>query len=68
MLWIVESKGDKLSSFAECSIRTQGLRHQIASRPNARWKKTELSRIKLKLELDSPSLWSENIQPTQPEC
>ena len=37
MLWhrqaIFESKGDKLSSSAECRIRThQGLRHQIASR------------------------------------
>ena len=52
MLWhrqaIFESKGDKLSSSAECRIRThQGLRHQIASRLNARWP-TELSRIKLK--------------------
>ena len=42
MLWhrqaIFESKGDTLSSSAECRIRThQGLRHQIASRPNARW-------------------------------
>ena len=42
MLWhrqaIFESKGDKLSSTAECRIRThQGLRHQIASRLNARW-------------------------------
>ena len=42
MLWhrqaIFESKGDKLSSSAECRIRThQGLRHQIASRLNARW-------------------------------
>ena len=42
MLWyrqaIFESKGDKLSSSAECMIRThQGLRHQIASRLNARW-------------------------------
>ena len=33
-----ESKGDKLSSSAECRIRThQGLRHQIVSRLNARW-------------------------------
>ena len=43
MLWhgqaIFESKGDKLSSSAECRIWThQGLRHQIASRLNARWK------------------------------
>ena len=41
MIWhrqaTFESKGDKLSSSAECRIRTQGLRHQIASRLNARW-------------------------------
>ena len=42
MLWqrqaIFESKRDKLSSSAECRIRThQGLGHQIASRLNARW-------------------------------
>ena len=42
MLWhrqaIFESKGDKLSSSAECRIPThQSLRHQIASRLNARW-------------------------------
>ena len=42
MLWhrqaIFESKGDELSSSAEYRIRThQGLRHQIASRLNARW-------------------------------
>ena len=41
MFWhrqaLFESKGDKLSSSAECRIRThQGLRHQIASRLNAR--------------------------------
>ena len=39
MLWhrqaIFESKGDKLSSSAECRIRTQGLRHLFASRLNA---------------------------------
>ena len=38
MLWhrqaIFESKGDKLSSSAECRIRTQGLRHLFASRLN----------------------------------
>ena len=33
---ILESTGDKLLfSAAECKIRTQGLRHQIASRLNA---------------------------------
>ena len=163
MLWhrqaIFESKGDKLSSSAECRIRTQDLRHLFASRLNACWqtdwaiedqaktwirqpfpmiskhsahstsppvgfrtwlwrytcflllismlwhrqeiseskrekllpllnagfepkvvdtysqadwmpadKPTELSRIKLKLELDSPSLWSASIQPTRPHC
>ena len=41
MLWhrqaIFESKGVKLSSSAECRIRTQGLRHLFASRLNACW-------------------------------
>ena len=41
MLWhgqaIFESKGDMLSSSAECRIRIQGLRHLIASRLNAHW-------------------------------
>ena len=41
MLWhrqaIFESKGDKLSSSAECRIRTQGLTHLFASRLNACW-------------------------------
>ena len=41
MLWhrqaIFESKGDKVSSSAECKIRTQGLRHLFASRLNACW-------------------------------
>ena len=41
MLWhrqaIFESKGDKLSSTAECRIRTHGLRHIFASRLNAGW-------------------------------
>ena len=41
MLWhrqaIFESKGDKLSSSAECRIRTQGLRHLFASTLNACW-------------------------------
>ena len=31
-------------------------------------KPTELSRIKLKIELDSPSLWWASIQPTWPHC
>ena len=41
MLWskqaVFESKGDQLSYSADCRIRTQGLRHQIASRLNAHW-------------------------------
>ena len=41
MLWhrqaIFKSKGDKLCSSAEWRIWTRGLRHQIASRLNARW-------------------------------
>ena len=41
MLWhrqaIFESKGDKLSSSAECRIRTQGLRHLFTSGLNACW-------------------------------
>ena len=41
MLWhrqaIFESKGDKLSSSAECRIRTQGFRHLFTSRFNACW-------------------------------
>ena len=51
MLWhrqaIFESKGDKLSSSAECRIRTQGSRHLFISRLNADDKPTELSKIKL---------------------
>ena len=74
MLWhrqaIFESKRDKLSSSAECRIRTQRVSETQSS---ADWmpadKPTELSRIKLnKLELDSPSLWSASIQPTWPLC
>ena len=34
---LFESKGDKLSSSAECRIRTQGLIHLFASRLNACW-------------------------------
>ena len=42
MLWhreaMFKSKGDTLASSAECRIRTQCLRHQIASWLNARWR------------------------------
>ena len=41
MFWhgqaIFESKGDKLSSSAECRIRTQGLWNRISSRLNVCW-------------------------------
>ena len=43
---IFESKGDKLSSSAECRIRTQGLWRQFVGRLNACWQTD--SRIKLK--------------------
>ena len=60
LLWhrqaIFKSKGDKLSSPAECSIRTLEVWH---TKSPAGWmptnKPTELSRIKQKLKLDSPS-------------
>ena len=74
MLWyrqaIFESKGDKLSSSAECRIRTQRV---FETQSSADWMPagtpTELLRIKLKkLELNSPSLWSARIQPTWPHC
>ena len=73
MLWhrqaIFESKGDKLSSTAECGIRTQGLRHLFASRLNARWQTDwAIEDQAKKLEIDSPSLWSASIQPTRPHC
>ena len=34
---IFETKGDKLSSSAECRIRTQGLWNRISSKLNTRW-------------------------------
>ena len=73
MLWhrqkLYKSKGDKLCSSAECRIWTRGLRHQIASRLNARWQTDWAIEDQAKnLELDSPSLWSASIQPTWPHC
>ena len=72
MFWhrqaIFQSKGNKLSSFAEGRNGThQGLRHQIASRLNARWQTDwPIEDQAKKLELDSPSLWLASIQPTRP--
>ena len=69
MLWyrqaMFESKGDKSSSSAECSILTLKVRDTKSS---ADWmtthKPTELSRIKQNLEPDGQSLWWASIQPT----
>ena len=71
MLWhriaIFESKEDKLCSSAACMIRTQCIRYQIASKLNARWQTDwSIEDQAKKLQLDSPSLWSASIQPTQP--
>ena len=76
MLWhrqaIFKSKGDKLSSSAECRIRTQGLWNRISSRLNARWQTDWATENQVKkLELSSPSLWivwSASIQPSRPHC
>ena len=70
MLWhrqtILKLKGDKLSSSAECRICTRGPRHQIASRLIARWQTDwAIEDQAIKLDLDSPSLWSARIQPTR---
>ena len=73
MLWhrqtIFESKGDKLSSSAECRIRTW--KSQDIYSPTD-WMPThkpiELSRIKQKLEVNSPSLWWASIQSTWLHC
>ena len=71
MLWqrqaIFKSKGDKLSS-AECRIRTKVPRTESPADGMPADKPTELSRIKQKLVLNSPSLWSASIQPTRPHC
>ena len=65
---ISKLKGDKLSSSAECRIWTM----VYGTESPADWmpaeKPTELSRIKQKLELNSPYLWSASIQPTRPHC
>ena len=65
-----ESKGDKSSSYTECRIRNY-LEFWDTNSP-ADWKHThkptEPSRIKQKLELNSPSLWWVSIQPTWLHC
>ena len=73
MLWhrqaIFKSKGAKLCSSAESRIWTRDPRHQFASRLNARWQTDwAIEDQAIKLELDSPSLWSASIQPTRPHC
>ena len=72
MLWhkqaIFKSKGDKLSSSAECRFEPR----VSDTKSPADWmpadKPTELSRIKLKTWTRQPSLWSASIQPTWPHC
>ena len=73
MLWhrqaIFKSKGDTLCSSAEGRIWTRGPRHQIASRPNARWQTDwAIEDQAKKPELHSPPPWSASIQPTWPHC
>ena len=73
MLWhrqaIFESTGDKLAPSAECRIRTLVV---WETKSPADWmpihKSTGLSRIKHKLELDSPFIWWASIQPTWLHC
>ena len=66
---IFESRGDKLSSSAECRIRTQVLRHLLVSRLNACWQTDWAIEDQAKrLVLGSPTLWSGSIQPTRPHC
>ena len=73
MLWhrqaIFESKGDELFSSAECRIRAWKSQDTSST---TNWmpihKPTKLSRIKLKLELNSPSLWWVSIQLTWLHC
>ena len=73
MLWhrqaIFEWKGDKLSSSAECRIRTQGLIHIFTRKLNACWQTDcAIEDQAKKIELDSPSLWPASIRPTRPHC
>ena len=70
LLAIFESKGNKLSSSAECRIRTQkGLWNRISSRLNAHWQTDwAIEDQAIKHELDSPSLGSASIQLTRPHC
>ena len=66
---IFESKGDTLFSAAECRIRTQGLR-ELNLQPTECPLTNRLSYqgSSWNLELNSLSLWSTSIQPTQPHC
>ena len=73
MLWhrqaIFESNGDRLSSCAECRIRSLDVSDTNSP---ADWmpthKLTKLSRMKQKLELNSPLIWWVNIQLTWLRC
>ena len=72
MLWhrqfIFKWKEDKLSSTAECRVWTSVSGTQSAANGMPTGKPTELLRMKLKLELSGPSLWSAGIQHTRPHC
>ena len=63
-----ESKRDKLSTSAECRIRTQSLWIRISSRLDAHWKTDQAIEDQQKLELNSTSLWWVSIKPTRPHC
>ena len=66
---IFESKGDKLSSSAECRLRTQDFWNRISTRLKAHWQTDWAIENQVKnLELISSSLWSTSIQPTRPHC
>ena len=72
MLWhrqvIFKSKGHSLSSTAECRIWTRFFEIKSPEDWMPTDKPTELSRIKLKLELNSPFLRSASTKPTRPHC
>ena len=72
MLWqkqvTFELKGYRLSSSAECRIRTQGLRHQIAGRLTARWQ-TDWAiedQARKKIELNSRLYDQREFSPLDP--
>ena len=55
---IFESKGDKLSSSAECRIRTQRIWNPISSRLNVRWQTDWAIEDQAKILNSTARLWS----------